>query len=342
MNYPIRLGGQIAPRSIGDNNISSQIQLQRDKIKWIHKDVFYIGVYVRQWGHFLIDVVNRLYDLEIDKYYFVYCSNIEIEGNYRDFLESIGITRDRLIQIKENEIVRFDKILVQEEGFVPGLYYTEKFRLIYKEIWNKRKEDLDSCYFFNKKIYLSRQKFTEARFKETGEASIQKFLVENGFEVWYPEQLSLEQQLMIFNYAKQIAFISGTIGHNMLFTSREREEPAFLVLEKTALPNNSQRMIEEMIFGEKKEQFVVHIPIYKENRWIKPVSYGEGPFLLCVTDELRKYFDKRDKNDLIFLNYCAYFGILLRRRIRQMAQNIYHMPIIFQMVSPLVKKRRNR
>ena len=229
MNYPIRLGGgQIAPRSIGDNNISSQIQLQRDKIKWIHKDVFYIGVYVRQWGHFLIDVVNRLYDLEIDKYYFVYCSNIEIEGNYRDFLESIGITRDRLIQIKENEIVRFDKILVQEEGFVPGLYYTEKFRLIYKEIWNKRKEDLDSCYFFNKKIYLSRQKFTEARFKETGEASIQKFLVENGFEVWYPEQLSLEQQLMIFNYAKQIAFISGTIAIICYLQQEKKKSQPFL------------------------------------------------------------------------------------------------------------------
>ncbi len=332
-------GGYIAPRSIGNDSIASQIRLEKDRINFIHKNVFYIGVYVRQWGHFLIDVVNRLYDLEIDNYYYVYCSNIEIEGNYRKFLECIGITKDKLIQIKENEIVKFDKILVQEEGFVPGLYYTEKFRSIYEGIWMKTKRNLDPHSFLNKKIYLSRRNFSEAKWKEAGEASIQKFFVKNGFEVFYPEQLTLEQQIILFNYADQIAFISGTIGHNILFSSRKMDgNPTFIVLEKTSLTNNSQIMIEEMIFGEKKELFVVHIPIYKENKWIRPKSYGEGPFLLYVTDELSNYFNTQKVNQIFHINYFSYCSMLLRRKIRQIVRKVYYMPIINKLASPLINK----
>lgn len=287
----------------------------------------------------MIDVVNRLYDLEIDNYYYVYCSNIEIEGNYRKFLECIGITKDKLIQIKENEIVKFDKILVQEEGFVPGLYYTEKFRSIYEGIWMKTKRNLDPHSFLNKKIYLSRRNFSEAKWKEAGEASIQKFFVKNGFEVFYPEQLTLEQQIILFNYADQIAFISGTIGHNILFSSRKMDgNPTFIVLEKTSLTNNSQIMIEEMIFGEKKELFVVHIPIYKENKWIRPKSYGEGPFLLYVTDELSNYFNTQKVNQIFHINYFSYCSMLLRRKIRQIVRKVYYMPIINKLASPLINK----
>ena len=58
----------------------------------------YCGYLVPQWGHFLVEAVTRLWfflknDLSIDNYVFFIEENSDrsVSGNYREFLELLGV-----------------------------------------------------------------------------------------------------------------------------------------------------------------------------------------------------------------------------------------------------------
>ncbi|MCR5502498.1 MAG: glycosyltransferase family 61 protein [Lachnospiraceae bacterium] len=250
------------------------------------EEVIYIGAFVEHWGHFLLDVANRLWifageDADKDKTgehdlgasgrdarKVIYCSNGEkIDGVFLDFFKALGVSPDRLLRISEP--TRFRKILIPEQSYMACDYYTEAYRRVFEKV--KKNLDFDGLIPYEK-IYLSRAHFKRAKEKEIGGDLIEENFRANGFQSLYMEELSFREQVFYLNRAKQIAAFNGTPCHNIVFAGPETE---FIVLDKTSLPNTHQKILEEMTGCR-----VSYINVYREPFRHFPMSYGEGPFFL--------------------------------------------------------------
>ena len=100
--------------------------------------VVYCGYMIHHWGHFLIEAVCRLWyflekDETIDRYVFFLDENEqrEIKGNYREFLELLGIW-DKVEFI--NRPTTFREVLVPELALKCMTYYSPKLRNMFDVI----------------------------------------------------------------------------------------------------------------------------------------------------------------------------------------------------------------
>lgn len=262
------------------------------------EDVIYIGAFVPHWGHFLLDVADRLWvftdaadkghpseeedlpGLLTETGKVVYCSNGEsIDGVFLDFMKALGVSSERLLRITKPS--RFRNVFIPEQAYMACAYYTDEYRRVFETVKkNQNYEGLVS----REKIYLSRAHFKRAKEKEIGEKRIEENFNANGFKSIYMEELSLREQVFYLSHAKQIAALNGTPCHNIVFGSPETE---LIVLDKTSLPNTHQKILEEMT-GCK----TAYIDVYREPFRHFPMSYGEGPFFLDAV-YLRPLFRKR-------------------------------------------------
>ena len=125
-----------------------------------------------------------------------------------ELLENMGIHREEVIDIREP--IQFKKVYIPEPGFEYEKYYHKEFIIPYKYIYDNVAANQKA-----KKIYLSRKKMGKE--KEAGESIIEKFFSINGFEVIYPDELSIVEQVKWLKGAEEIASVEGTISHNILF-----------------------------------------------------------------------------------------------------------------------------
>ena len=79
--------------------------------------VIYLGYFIKQWGHFLVDFLPRLWWV-LEHYngekvlILTNNSRVKIDGNYMRMLNVLGITEDKICYVKE--IKRFREIIVPE------------------------------------------------------------------------------------------------------------------------------------------------------------------------------------------------------------------------------------
>ncbi|WP_083538508.1 glycosyltransferase 61 family protein [Holdemania sp. Marseille-P2844] len=182
------------------------------KVSKINETAVYLGLFIKQWGHFLVDFVPRLWHLinnDSDlKLVYISIGNQEIDGVYAEFLNVFGIDTKRVICIKSP--TEFTNIIIPQTSYErPYPYYAE-----YKSIFdymNSKIEKLNLSYQRYEKIYWTRTKLKKARKTETGEKVIEELFEANGYKVLSPEKLSLKEQLFYFSTCKKMAGISGTI-----------------------------------------------------------------------------------------------------------------------------------
>ena len=109
--------------------------------KFIDKKVVYCGYFNKAWGHFLTEVVSRLWyvlrnDDSIDSYVFIVEEGEDksFSGNYLEFLKLLGI--DNKVEII-NKPTKYSEVVVPEDGLVYEEYYTEEFKKMYEYV-NKK------------------------------------------------------------------------------------------------------------------------------------------------------------------------------------------------------------
>ena len=241
------------------------------------EDVIYLGYFIKQWGHFLVDFIPRLWWL-VDNYkgqkivYLVRDSKSLIDGNYLEMLELFGIDRENIVAI--TEVTGFRKIIVPETAFDrPTCFSKELLR-----IRDKILDNLDTSICQYDKVYFTRRKLQKARNCEFGEQYIEKLFKLNGYVILSPEKCSLKEQISIFNKCKHIASLSGTIPHNILFGT---EETDLIIINKTVRINTTQILLNQAI-GCKTTYVDAFIALL-------PVSPATGPFWLDVNDNVLKF-----------------------------------------------------
>lgn len=283
------------------NRVYGKYNINYEKVKYNNETVIYGNFFYKHWGHFIIDIVSRLWYLlennSEDKIKVIFTTMIndettKIDGNYKEFLNLFGISDDRIILI--NKPTRFKKIIIPECSIYPGKYYTKEYVKIFEKVSNSVKRN----YSVPEKIYLSRSKFKKAKEKEIGEKEIEKFFNNNGYYSISPEKMPLTEQIQFFRDSKEIVCISGTLPHNIMFADKGKK---IIIINKTYKLNKHQEIINQA-----KKANVTYLDLHIS---LFPVAYGKGPFIMTINKNLKKFAQDR--------NYD------LKIKIIQIFKNIY-------------------
>lgn len=210
-----------------------------DNVRFQDKKVVYCGYFVFHWGHFLVDVVSRLWyflrnDPSIDSYVFIVPEGTHpnIQGNYKEFFTLLNIW-DRLEFV--NTPTTYREVIVPELGFQRKQYYSP----LYVDIFDTVAENIqiDPSWKPLKKLYFSRSQLKKATAVEFGFETFDNFFEKNGYTVLYPETLSLSRMIYYIRNAETVASVSGSLPHNMLFG---RHGQKLEILERCVFNNDWQ------------------------------------------------------------------------------------------------------
>ncbi|WP_081644262.1 glycosyltransferase 61 family protein [Butyrivibrio sp. AE3009] len=241
------------------------------------REVIYIGLFWPQWGHFLVDIITRLwYALENELPVVFIRKDKELYGNYLELIELLGISKDRIIYV--DKPTRFKKVYVPEPAFYPGKYYTDKYNAMIDRAVQEARFRCSGKQAFSK-VYFSRTRIGSA---EIGEISIEKVMKDNGFEIFYPETLSAAEQIYYVNSSEVFAAVEGTISHNSVFASERTKQIVFL---RSIVPIVFQFQINEMknISADYVYSTAGNLPLIRKNGFLVE------PRLLCISRYFKKY-----------------------------------------------------
>ena len=243
------------------------------------KKVCFCGYLIKHWGHFLLDVVSRLWyamekDDEIEAYVFIVQENTtpELSGNYAEFFRLFGIS-DKIQLI--NTPTRFKEVVVPERAFFKRHYYSKKFTAIFDRVAERVSASQDDN--LPERVYLSRNHF-RGKDIESGLDFVDHFFSKNEYKILYPEEISLAEMIRLIRGAKICASESGTLTHNFLFAQEEKE---VVIIERQVTINDYQCDID--IAKRLRSVYV------DANYEIYTTAASYGPYLLGYTNCFRHF-----------------------------------------------------
>ena len=150
-----------------------------------NETVVYCGFFNKVWGHFITEVVSRLWyalknDNSVDAYVFIDSldGNKKFSGNYLEFLKLLGIAdKVRII----NKPTKFKKVIVPEEGLVYNDHFTQEFINLYQYI-NKKGLELytgdkyKKVFFSKRRLAISAESNLNEKFFANCNSKLQQFL----------------------------------------------------------------------------------------------------------------------------------------------------------------------
>ena len=110
---------------------------------------------------------------------------------------------------------------------------------------------------------------------------LEKVFKENGYQILYPEQMSLKTQISYIKGAKEIAGVIGTATHLEVFA---RMGTKSIILERSDTPIKEQALIHQAIQANWYSVGANMNPF--------PIEHSIGPVLLGITENLKGYANK--------------------------------------------------
>lgn len=277
-------GGVVAEdgRYIEESSIKSYIEGKYEvdiPIKYEDKRVVYGGAMRLQWGHHLIDTINRLWyifenDLSVDKFVFSISENIDEflgNSNYGEIFRLLGIA-DQIEFICEP--VKYREVIVPQSSYSKEKYYSKQYKEILNYIINNALQENQTDYSC-KRLFLSRKNWNKM---EYGQEMLESFFANNGFQLVYPETMSLVSMIAMLQKADVIAAPSGSGAQNVLFA---KDGIKVIWIEKGAIYNQHQANIDK----------IKHLETFylDANIDIFSVDISAGPYMFIWNDFINKF-----------------------------------------------------
>lgn len=250
-----------------------------DSTDYHDKKVVYCGYLIDHWGHFLVEAVARLWyfleqDATVDKYVFFLKEGEEreITGNYKEFFELLGIW-NKLELI--NKPTTYREVIVPELGFQCRSYYSTKYLDIFDTVANNVKNN--TAYKYPNAIYFSRSQLIKNSYFEFGFEALDNFFHLNGYTILFPEKIKLSQMICYIRNADVVATVSGSLAHNMLFSSNKQK---LIICERCVINNDFQANVN--IMRELQTTYIdSNMPIYTVSMC--------GPFIMGFNDNMKRF-----------------------------------------------------
>ena len=149
------------------DRFGGKYSFERKNVDFRDETVIYCGIFWKQWGHFLIDQITRLWFVinHMDKdYKLVWVIGNECEkpisGNYQQIIELLGLDTNRMEFV--NKITQYKRIIVPEPANYSGRYYTKEYNHMMDIIIQNAMKQY--CGNFYEKVYFSRVKFSKKEY----------------------------------------------------------------------------------------------------------------------------------------------------------------------------------
>lgn len=184
----------------------------------LDEELIYLGwTFPHHYGVFLLESLARTWFLrEADPKLRVafYEPAKAPEGTARRILELMDIPRGRIFVPKQATRVR--RISVPEPLYELYLAAHERavepFRAVAERVLGTANPTPSE-----QPVYVSRRRMTSDRRTIVGEAELEELLLQNKFRVVYPEKLTLDDQVRLFNQHADVFAGVGSAVHNVLF-----------------------------------------------------------------------------------------------------------------------------
>ena len=250
-----------------------------DAPEYIDEDVVYFGPFFPHWGHFLVDLIGRMwYIARFGRKKIVYLGEETPRGNFLECFRLLGLEEEDLIPVTKP--TRFRSVTVPEFSCFSCRWYSREYR----ETFDTMIAAASPWEIPGKKIYFSRLDF--GRGKEVGEKQIADWALANGFTAVAPEKLSVAQQIAIWNNAEEILCLDGSIPISIAFS--RKEDLHLTVLHKTSLEHQNLELFLLM-----RPCQVTLLDAFREPFRGYPKNIGAGPFLLEIGEDILRYSQRR-------------------------------------------------
>ncbi len=262
-----------------------------DEVEQMDCDAVYFGLYFAHWGHFLVDLMGRLW------YYarglaagkplkLAYIGEEEPKGNFLEIFQLLGIDPADLIHVTKP--TQFRNVIVPEFSCKSCEWYSPEYRAIFDAMIARVAEEGYAPEHLKavEKVYFSRMSFGKAKHSEFGENNIAKWLETNGFASVAPEKLSVRDQIYLWNHAREIACLDGSIPMSLAFSNNHQLK--LTILHKTSLEHLNVELYLLMRPCE-----VTLLDVWHEPFKGYPKNIGAGPFLLHLGEDAQLYSRQR-------------------------------------------------
>lgn len=269
----------------------------------------YIGYLHDVWGHIFTDCFKMLWYLLSDDgqkylslgYRVVYVAERgrELSDVVFKFISLLGIDTSLFYRI--HDVTEFKTLIVPEECFsgknLCFRTYTREYHALIDTIRNRfidNQPDLKKVYFserhFNEKYRNRKSIFSFS--KSQGEKDIERVFSRLGYEIIFPDELSVEEQIKIVVNCECFAATEGSISHIAVFCAPQTDVS---IIRKINRINPYQIAINNLA-----NLNVTYIDANCSNEPMIEEKWWAGPFYLCINDSVVKYVGHK----LLYWPYC--------------------------------------
>ena len=188
--------------------------------------------------------------------------------------ESLELLDVNFIITSNEELHKCKEITVTSKTAPSGNYNKELLNLISYRL-KKNVSNLSESN--HKRIWISRHKFNHRKIKNENE--IKEIIENNGFEIVYPEQNNLEENIKLFNSAEWVAGLHGAGLTNMMFMKKNNN-----ILEIRRENDNNNNCYFTMASDLDQNYFYLNAQSLSENFYLSD----------CILDpnELKQFFKR--------------------------------------------------
>ena len=204
--------------------------------------------------------------------------------DFQAFLDLMGIPCERVEVI--DRPTRFSRVTVPDQAFTIFSGGDTRYMAAFRAMRGRAQGPTPQ------KVYLSRGRF--ARKDYVNERFLEEFHRKRGFEIVYPETLSLEEQVSVVGNAEEVATTLGTMSHLFLFAGPEAEltiylradtvMPAQLAVDKVA---GRTPVYVDVTCNLLPTHHMTRAHLFGPNRFFRAYLHDRG--IECTDEELRSY-----------------------------------------------------
>jgi len=178
----------------------------------------YGGWIFPHYGHFLTETLSRIHAISAypnSKVIFDVFDGHEVRTLNKPWaqqlLAAVGVERERILFSTERRV--FEKIIFPSQSLIlhRGVSTLEQ-----KKIWASLEPRRSNAVPF-RKIYISRSRLQQNKRPLINEVELEKLLSFHGFEIIYPERMTVYEQIKVLSEADLLVGPSGTAIHNCVF-----------------------------------------------------------------------------------------------------------------------------
>lgn len=173
------------------------------------------------YGHWLVDILPRIEVAELCGFRDLrYIVSINTPSYAIALLRLLNISDDRIIYMDENsEIIYCENLILPSVCRFRGVMSSIALGIYNKLISSAlvdRRVNLSSLKM-DRRIYLSRKKWSNSSRRLVNLNEVEALLERHGFEIIFPEDLSMSEQILLFQSAICVVGEGGSALHNTVF-----------------------------------------------------------------------------------------------------------------------------